>query len=75
MLVVCSLDVQNAVVIALDIAQALARVHSKGVVHQDVHSGNMLQALDNSGWRLTDFGHAEWTHNLDGSSDLQYEPL
>ena len=64
----CRLSIREVVVIALDIAQALQRVHSKQVVHQDVHGGNVLQALDGSGFRLTDFGNASWMLKEDGTS-------
>lgn len=40
--------------IASDVAQALAALHSHGVVHRDLKPGNIL--LHQRKWRLTDFG-------------------
>ena len=60
-------DFIQVVVIALDIARALERAHSKGVVHQDLHGGNILQTLDASRWCLSDFGNAAQVFQEDGS--------
>ena len=70
----CRLSAKDVVLIALDIAQGLSRVHSKQVVHQDLHSGNVLQALDGSGYRIADFGNAAYMFQADGSRTCLKEP-
>ena len=51
-----ALPVSDAVRITLDLANALAHVHSHGVVHRDVKPENVL--LSPNGAILLDFGHA-----------------
>jgi eukaryotic-like serine/threonine-protein kinase len=51
-----ALPVPEAVRITLDLANALAHVHSHGVVHRDVKPENVL--LSPNGAILLDFGHA-----------------
>ena len=51
-----ALPVSDAVRITLDLAKALAHVHSHGVVHRDVKPENVL--LSANGAILLDFGHA-----------------
>jgi tetratricopeptide (TPR) repeat protein len=51
------LPVRRALEIALDLADALARVHRLGVVHRDIKPANVLLAADGTP-RLTDFGAA-----------------
>ncbi len=41
--------------IGLEVADALAYVHSKGIVHRDVKPGNLMQGFDGRVW-LSDFG-------------------
>jgi len=46
--------------IALDVALALEHSHSKGVIHRDIHPGNII--IDNNGnVKVTDFGIARAT--------------
>jgi serine/threonine protein kinase len=48
-----------------EIARALAYVHGRGVVHQDIKPGNIM--IDESGRpRLIDFGMARWRHAWSG---------
>ena len=49
------------------LASALDCIHSRGLVHQDLHASNILQTLDGSEWRLADFGNAAWVKQDDGS--------
>ena len=49
------------------VASALNWIHGEGLVHQDLHPGNVLETLDGSTWRLSDFGCARWTKQADGS--------
>jgi serine/threonine-protein kinase len=51
-----ALPVPDAVRIAIDLAKALAHVHSHGIVHRDVKPENVL--LSPNGAILLDFGHA-----------------
>ena len=51
-----SLTPERLAVIGADLADALAYVHSQGVVHRDVKPANILLAAD--GAKLTDFGIA-----------------
>ena len=63
----CRLD---ALVVARKVylvASALMWIHGKGLVHQDLHPGNVLETLDGSAWRLSDFGSARRTKEPDGS--------
>ena len=47
-----------AVDVVAQVADALAYVHGRGIVHGDVKPGNILVPVDGSGVRLTDFGVA-----------------
>jgi serine/threonine-protein kinase len=47
-----------AVDVVAQVADALAYVHSRGIVHADVKPGNILVPVDGSPVRLTDFGVA-----------------
>lgn len=63
----CSMPLEEVVCLAYSVAAALQWTHSKQVVHQDVHAGNILQTLDGYEWRLADFGNAAWMYAADGS--------
>ena len=47
------------------VAAGLAHIHSKGIVHQDIHSGNVLQSLDGCSWTVADLGSAVWAEVKD----------
>lgn len=47
------------------VAAALTKLHCKGVVHQDLHSDNVLQALDGLQYKVSDLGNAAF-HEIDG---------
>ncbi len=51
------LPVEQAIDLALELADALARTHHLGVIHRDIKPGNILLAADGTP-RLTDFGVA-----------------
>ena len=51
------LPLEEALKIALELADALSRAHHLGVIHRDIKPENVLFAQDNS-LRLTDFGMA-----------------
>lgn len=44
------------------VASALQHMHSQQLVHQDLHSGNVLNTRDDQAWQVADFGAASWTH-------------
>ena len=45
------------------VASALQYMHSQQLVHQDLHTGNVLTTLDDRAWQVADFGAASWTHH------------
>ncbi|KAL3148088.1 Serine/threonine-protein kinase stk11 [Trebouxia sp. C0009 RCD-2024] len=51
-------QVREVVVGFHSVAAGLAHMHSKGLVDQDLHAGNVLQTLDGSGWVKADLGNA-----------------
>lgn len=38
----------------------IAHMHSKGLVDQDIHSGNIMRTLDGCSWVKADLGSAAW---------------
>lgn len=40
------------------VAAALGKLHAEGIVHQDLHSDNVLQALDGLQYKVSDLGNA-----------------
>ena len=51
------------------VAAALTRLHSKGIVHQDLHSDNVLQALDGQQYKVSDLGNAAF-QEVDGQPNM-----
>ena len=47
---------------AYQVASALQHMHSQQVVHQDLHSRNVLSTLDGKAWQVVDFGAAALSH-------------
>ena len=54
----CRLTLRQKVTGALQIASALVHAHSKKIVHQDIHRGNILRTRDETAWELADFGNS-----------------
>ena len=44
------------------VASALEHMHSRQLVHQDLHAGNVLTTQDGQAWQVADLGAASWTH-------------
>lgn len=66
------LTYRKKVVIAQQVASALAHVHQKGVVHNDIKLDNVLFSLDGSAVKLVDFGNADWAGTK--QTDWRYVP-
>ena len=61
------LSTEEAIEIAAQLAEGLARAHAQGVVHRDVKPGNII--LTEDGLRILDFGLARFA----GSLNLTFE--
>ena len=67
------LPIEDALRLAMQIAEALGAAHSKGILHRDLKPGNVL--VNGSGAKLLDFGLAklmvnagtEYTQTIDGT--------
>lgn len=57
----------------LKLASLLERMHAKGIVHRDLHSGNILLNLDKHGYPnkvvIGDWGLARWSKNIKAQTD------
>lgn len=63
---------QKLVVGFQGVAAGLAHIHSKGIVDQDVHAGNIMSSLDGKAWVKADLGSAVWLQE-DGSPTRIHE--
>ncbi len=57
------------------VAAALAVIHYKGLVHGDLHKGNIVCALDGQGWVVGDFGNAAWRFQPDGTDTMRHQMM
>lgn len=48
------------------LASALKHMHSQQLVHQDLHSRNVLSSLDGQSLKVVDLGAASFTHCRQG---------
>ncbi len=67
------LSVSDAVIISLEVLEALAYSHKQGIIHGDIHPGNIL--FDSNGnVKIADFGLANIVEDLirRGSNDYKY---
>jgi eukaryotic-like serine/threonine-protein kinase len=65
------MDVQQALLLAIRIADALAAAHRAGILHRDLKPGNVM--VTRTGAKLMDFGLAKWrvpdaAHSVAGNS-------
>ena len=60
------LPMREVVTNMCQLAGGLALVHLKGVVHSDLHLGNILQGQGGKGWILSDFGNSSHKHKPNG---------
>lgn len=67
-----SLDTQEVIRIAIEIANALDTAHHAGIIHRDLKPGNVM--LTKSGAKLLDFGLARSTASDHSHTDLSQSP-
>ena len=56
----CRFTVREQVELLQQVASALAELHACGVVHQDLHAGNVLQSRDGLHYKISDLGSAAY---------------
>ena len=63
------LAVREVVTNLCHLASGLALLHCKGVVHHDLHTGNVLVAKDGKSWVLSDFGNSYYRRHANGDDN------
>lgn len=60
-----SLSIQEAVILCIQLADAVDYAHSRGIVHRDIKPSNIVRSKERNGVKITDFGiaHMETSEN------------
>lgn len=67
----CRLTTRDIVVALQQVASGLAVLDFRGIVHQDLHAHNVLQALNGVGYKIIDLGSAACCERNDQPNMLQ----